>query len=87
LGQGYYYYYFFFNIILLLVLIPTGKEVSAKDICRNKGNGRNDDNNNMQNLNNGGFCPPCGNFGCCPGQYCGIFNLKNFKNLKDLLGK
>uniref|UniRef100_A0A914KJA1 Candidate secreted effector n=1 Tax=Meloidogyne incognita TaxID=6306 RepID=A0A914KJA1_MELIC len=56
------------------VLIPTGKEVSAKDICRSKGNdgGRNDDNMQMQNSNNGGgFCPPCGNFGCCPsGQYC-----------------
>ncbi|KAF7636929.1 AN1-type domain-containing protein [Meloidogyne graminicola] len=54
------------------VLIPTGKEVSAKDICQSsKGGGRNEDNNmQMQNSNNGGFCPPCGNFGCCPGQYC-----------------
>uniref|UniRef100_A0A1I8BI00 Uncharacterized protein n=1 Tax=Meloidogyne hapla TaxID=6305 RepID=A0A1I8BI00_MELHA len=57
------------------VLIPTGKEVSAKDICRSKEGGRNDDNMQMQNSNNGGFCPPCGNFGCCPGQYCGIFNI------------
>ena len=45
------------------MLIPTGKEISAKDICRDKGG---NDGGNNQN----GFCPECGNFGCCPGQYC-----------------